>query len=1485
MSRSHDQQYKTRVASIAIAILSSVSWIQATADETKDYANSIQVVVDRQSAAQLTVLDQAIANKDYNRAAIVLQELLDRPNNSGFVPIGTSYQSAAAIAADRLRDLPTKALDAYERHVGNSAQRELARLLDNRRRRDFVKFISQYEFTNSGLRALQLELAHQVNRGRTTSAQRTLIRLLAHPRCTVATKQSSIKKLILGCMHSNDAQQAAVLLRQYSSLLQDSAFDTRIAEDLRATNVSVKSLTKSATETTVLDLPASKAAWQYDLRSESELETTLLRESMQELRNHGIVSLPVRRPRMIAGVLVAKTAAGLVGLDPATGQPKWRLDFSSASKTTKSAPSQLMNVRGFRARFRDALIQRLQIDSVFGTLTTDGRLLFTVNALAPGQPVQSTPFEQSNHPLLSGASSTASRLVAVNAATGEVVWNSGTLNQTTAGISLKDAYFVGPPTVHGESLYVVISAATSDSARLHLVQLEAATGRIESSIPIARGSQDITVDRMRRFRACRVSISGSQALCGTGAGAVVSVDLFRRSVDWVFRYARDDISPKQPNPANANRPQRHAWWKSWRTVELYRANSTNGPSAIILASPEAREIFALNSKTGKLLWKQPREDRLYVGGVFNGRLIVVGRREVEALDPSSGKLLWKQPSAQPAATGYASTSHYVLPLADGRTLACRFHDGKAIATNASSPAQSAGIIATDDGYFAQTEMSIRKHEDLGRALSAARSKAADRSGFVQLASISREAGMFDETLTAYQSAIEFPRRRGDLDDAEIDLGILELRLGQLQIKPESWRAVSSSLLKSTESVQHKIDVLHALARAAVATNDRSDAIGFLLELRQLDPIGMQPVPWDDHHRVRFDRLLQGELLDIFDGASSQQASRCAEQIEQFLSEQAAGQDPFALQRLADRFSHLRWGQRMRIQNPRATNIGIAFHQRQLRWLSMVQSPFADIATGARRNLSNLFEGHSYPDDAATELRALHSSTRDSTLARRLAITPYDDMTKRAFQFGTTSQWPNEPVQVEEREQQNGSIYYLRIPVKHRSGSYLSQLNVSLERGGRRTLRFQGAEHPGFWKPIDLPKSRSPFRYLINTYQGWSFGHVLILKIGIELFGITPINENGEPRATLLWSRAMADSSSWDSFESSSETYGESETIFRDQAGNIIGRVGVVRPGYICFHSNGKVIAIDTATGARLWETGTLSGDVDISGDDQWVFLQNPKSKLIEVRRALDGRTLEARKLPDKTYVDWVVHQGRQWIGFEKLAQDAESSRMFCYDIVEEKTVWSRRFQVGSKPFVATDELIGIVEPDKQLSLLWQVSGETFCRHQVAAPKPLKKIVTTTDSNRLYVVLSGEIANPRNLAARQIYDGYRNLLVNGYLHAIDLFATAAGEAGPLNRPAGSIAWSRKIEDACFLQDQVASAPFLILNYRKPAPGSDDGKIVDGITTLIDKRTGKLVYDAPGSMNDTSFDVFANPSQSWLDIRFPRRTLRISFGADVKESESN
>ncbi len=275
-----------------------------------------------------------------------------------------------------------------------------------------------------------------------------------------------------------------------------------------------------------------------------------------------------------------------------------------------------------------------------------------------------------------GLRAASNRLLAIDLATqGKRLWQAG---GATGGCDprLAGAYFLGPPLVYAERLFVLAEFAGA----VRLLVLYPDSGRLDWGLELGLVEQAIDEDVYRRQAGAVPSIASGVVVCPTSAGGVVAVDLTRRSLLWAHEYAR-----RQDSRTSFE----HGQYSLLRYENRWRDGAvTLGDDCALLTPLESDELHCVDLHTGQLRWRVPRGDHQYVACIHRGSAVLVGKSEVLALRLDDGKPAWPQPLRLPGGAttsgrGLASAGQYYLPTSNAALLQIDLTSGSLLAEHRS----------------------------------------------------------------------------------------------------------------------------------------------------------------------------------------------------------------------------------------------------------------------------------------------------------------------------------------------------------------------------------------------------------------------------------------------------------------------------------------------------------------------------------------------------------------------------------------------------------------------------------------------------------------------------------------------------------------------------------------------------------------------------------------------------------------------------------
>ena len=278
-------------------------------------------------------------------------------------------------------------------------------------------------------------------------------------------------------------------------------------------------------------------------------------------------------------------------------------------------------------------------NAILGTLSTDGVRVYAVDDLAVppyrrsprGRWRQEFSWPDFGPGLTEAADS--SRLLALDAISGKLLWEIGGRGGTSRAGRVSDSYFLGPPLPLDGRLY----ALTERDNELALVCLAADGALVWRSRTLAYAPTRLLLDPGPHTPGRPPGLRGGHSRLpdqrrngrwrgpahpGPGVGLLVPNKAFD-AIPAVLRGRRVRASPTRIT----------AEWQAPVTV-------VQGSKALFTA-PDCPSIHCLSLRVGSPLWEAARaNDDLYVAGVFAGKVLVVGKQACR-LDLADGKQLWQ----------------------------------------------------------------------------------------------------------------------------------------------------------------------------------------------------------------------------------------------------------------------------------------------------------------------------------------------------------------------------------------------------------------------------------------------------------------------------------------------------------------------------------------------------------------------------------------------------------------------------------------------------------------------------------------------------------------------------------------------------------------------------------------------------------------------------------------------------------------------------
>lgn len=952
----------------------------------------------------------------------------------------------------------------------------------------------------------------------------------------------------------------------------------------------------------------------------------------------------------------------------------------------------------------------------------------------------------------------------------------------------ENAFFPGPPTVVGQQ--VVGQVQVGESVRLY--SADRRTGAVGWVLPVAETGGISVADADRTVTACPVIEADGTLICPTAAGLVVGIDLLTRTPAWAIRYPRSDLPPKISRLPAVVAPARRHWWAGWREIEhVTGVDPESGGSIVVLVGTDSDSIHAVDADSGAIRWQRVVSNPLYLAGTTEfGTVISVERHAVAAFSIGSGEEIWRTPLHEPL--------------------------GRGSLIDLSGPELKADphlVTPVRGNRFAAVRLS---------------------DGAVQLSDV----GLID-----FAGAMTFGNGR-----------FVTQQTGGVS----AWEPAAEAVTRPTvdpllaNGVESPLIKLHVAARNATRAGDFMKALKLYGDVLNGNPSSdVTAVSIGPARRVRHDRLIQGEVLDLISSADAEVRAELRQQFDVWAQQAADSADPFAIQRFVERWRGIPWVNSLAMRDE--ARIGFSFARSQLELLRLIDANVdgnANVepdANAAARRLAGMYESRRY--------------TRDAEAIRRMAGLEGDDARN-------SSPWPDRQPTSSEQTERQADVGYRIIPVKCEPGTLFQRLNVAIsdDTNGMR-IRFFGDGNSGYWQ-ISLSRGNGAFRGFPMLARGWGIGHLVVLRVGAELFGITPYDASGEPRARILWTRSLIDFQRLGSlqFDASTPGFSINDLTFLDGFDRPIGRVGPVSADALCYQTGGRLICLDTATGRRLWERAELPRNRIVTGDSSSIWLIDRDTGHVQVVRTIDGRQTGEFELWDiAPFAGTILKTHGSIIVLGEHPNDEPSMRyrrVAVLDLSERETLWTANrpanggdadayFSVGSN-------WLGRLSHNGSLSVLDVLTGRVVSEFGIARPSGLRTAFCVSDVESHVIALT----STDELSFQQPRNVYRNPPLTGTLLAID-------------SRNGTLKWQRRLEGVRLALDQPKNAPLLVLSYEKKRAGENTG--FDSILQVLDRRTGEDLRIRRGGASEDRFFIEPNSPQNRVSIRFSRRSIRFDYSA--------
>jgi outer membrane protein assembly factor BamB len=1156
--------------------------------------------------------------------------------------------------------------------------------------------------------------------------------------------------------------------------------------------------------------PHLRPRWEARVVNEPATELYLTGR-INEFLQRGVVAIPAARPIAIDDVVVMRTPDNIVAIDWQSGKRIWETrdesEFATDPAVTEieAAANQQWGIQG---RPLDA---RMWDDALMTSLSSDGKRIFVLRGVTLARDEQFLnlqPIPGMGRGL--EATEATNQLVAYELATqGKLVWelDGSRLNGPLAG-----AFFLGAPLAIDNTLYVLAEIGSA----IYLVALDSASGQPLWKQQLVGLEQGIVMDPSRLRMAVSPSYEGGVLVCPTAASAVVAFDVGKREFAWVYRYARET---QTPNDA------RNIWAQPIQN-QMVRLNDQWLDSAAVIADghvfvtpPESADLHCLDLRTGKLLWKHPQGELLFVGAVDQGRILLVGANSVQALKVGDHAPAWDKDSvplpagALPAGQGYLSDGFYYLPLSSGEIAQVDMSTGEISTFATARPEAMLGnLICHRGSILSQSPLLLDKFEQLTilkqRTDAALAKNPHDPAALRELAEIKRSEGATAEAVALLKRAYELAP-----DDVATQQSLLDLLLEASATDYATYRADVTLASQLAGDRAQEIELLRIDAAGLDELGERLRAVDAYLRLADYsadEPAQLRIAPG---YTVRSDRWIAGRLGKLWEAASAEERAA----IEKKIAERRPASD---VAQTAAEYRHF------------------LAHLDQLPGAGEVRLALAKFLIERERKQE-------------AELELLHLTSAKSGSLQAKASELLDDpggSSVKSERGNDGRDWPRGQVEAMfvpasamprergTRAQKEAQTSYrpLRIEQDYRPVADATQWFISADCSF--LLARNGFGEDVLELPVDQADVARPYRdgSLIHAAR---VGHLLVLALNGQFVAIDARPDRPSPNGEILWRSSPFSSLDGQGLRSRRgaivpqarigrrpvyHTWSDRKRI-AGAAGSSIGSLGPVSPCGVVLQERDQLKCVDPLSGDVLWSRTDIPAGCELFGDSELVFAADVSADLMHVIRVVDGELVGNRPL---SKAEWLMTTGRN------LAQlsfaTSRGNRTMSIRLVEawsQDVLYEGEFSLGARISVVEPDALAVYEPSGKFRLIDTKSGKTIIDEELQPSPELQNIYTVRGDRELVLMVASQPQQKQIVPIAQA----EQPPLSGPVYAFNL------ETGRPSWPGPAIVRNRGI-----VLSQPPALPVLVFADRKVTRDAASGGTSQLRVLCLDKRTGQTIY---------------------------------------------
>ncbi len=1198
------------------------------------------------------------------------------------------------------------------------------------------------------------------------------------------------------------------------------------------------------------------------------LDMEMVAERRSHFDSHGITAIPSIQPLAIGRTVIMRTAHRVVAVDIESGKRVW--DYPWFESEEEEGLDEIDDQRD-RSRRTNELGERLWEDAVYGQMSSDRRRLYMLDELTYTSSFTIPSIRVGGFPPRNRRAT--NQLVALS------VEDEGTLLWVVGGESGEDepqlagASFLGPPLPLMDQLYVLAEL----NGELRLVVLDPLTGQLQWSQQLAQVADlPLWRDPQRRLAGATPSFADGVLICPTSAGACVAVDIGMRNLLWGYTYTSNRPTTKRHN---YHRPPRLEVGQRW-----VDGTATIVEGSVLLTPIESNKMHCLDLLTGNSRWTPiDRGDMLYVAGVHEGTILLVGTESLRGIRLSDGKPAWEADldlgGAHPSGRGFLTGPYYYLPTNTAELLKVSVKDGKVIETT-KTDVPLGNLLSYRDQIVSQNVdwLSTYFQSEPLRNLVTSRLKEdpKDPWALTRFAEIQLQDGLQDEAMKTLR--IAHALQPGD--DVTKTL-LVDTLMDALDRDFEQYQDVAGDLDGMIEQRHVRLRYLRLLADGFTRTGKSARALDNLDKIMEmvtepgnqvsLDAMIKQSPTYD----LRMSRWISARYQSLYEVADDELRQRLDETAARWLHQ--AGSDPMQWSQFVQLFGFHPLADAVKLQlAEELIQRDTELLQAELLLSDLLSHRQPEIAAAANAKQVQLLLRANRHADAIPFIQKLKTRFCD--------VICYDNVTGRQYADGllTDNQWTLQPSAV---EWPIGKVTVLRrglvsqmhgatrkFNLVHRGGAASDGTTVH-HLSGTRALMIRDEYGQTIRNVLIGSRFFTPADEA--TQQARLLGHLLLVNVGFDLVMVDALHaDSNDPRSleAIRWRKAIVN------FTPSSQTqfaklqsdvvlgeWGGRRVRFRNHATRErLGSIGPFLSDGVVFQRIRDIQMVEPLSGEIIWKRSGFTAGCEIFGDRDYLYVIEPDSNEAVVLRTRDGELMGRRPVP---------RDNQRWFDIDgKLitARKVDGQLHFALlDVFSGEELWTVSVDQNSiATRVDTDE-IAIVQPDGQFMVRDAFTGKRMIQAQVEADEEIKELFVFRSSRDYLVVVNHEEAVDARYRHWNTY-GSAAPMINGEIYSFE-------------RSSGRALWPvpARVVNYGMPLDQPKESPILLFLRQTSDSRSRGTPNPTKWLLCLSRQTGEAVVDQMQlDQHPSSNLIQVDPELLKTDILLPRTRLSLEFSDEPR-----